>query len=187
MYNELLPSFVAFQLEKNISKSRGFFDFPKCYYAEYDEDLKDSTIIMEDLHERDCKMWDKFVPINYEHAKMVMESLGRFHAISFAMKAQRPEIFDKYKLLEDIMSNNKTSEGVEAYMLSCVDRAINSLSDMETTKKNKVLKLRSGFMQTMKELASPENAEPFAVVGHGDCWTNNFMFQYRVRTKYFYL
>ena len=76
MYNKVLPAFVEFQKEKNISEKDGFFDFPKCYFAEYDEELQDSVIIMEDLKERECKMWDKFIPINYEHAKMVMESLG---------------------------------------------------------------------------------------------------------------
>lgn len=171
---------MEFQEEKNISKSQGFFDFPKCYFAEYDEVLEDSVIIMEDLHELDCKMWDKFVPINFEHARMVMDSLGRFHAVSFAMKAQRPEIFEKYKMLVDIMTNQTDTEGFDAYMISCIDRAIATIPDSETSRNNKILRLKKGFKQTLKDLAQPDNAEPYAIIGHGDCWTNNFMFQYRV-------
>jgi hypothetical protein len=32
------------------------------------------------------------------------------------------------------------------------------------------------FFQTMVDLVTPK--EPLAVISHGDCWTNNFLFKY---------
>lgn len=179
MYTKVLPAFVAFQNEKHIRKANGFFNFPKCYFAEFDEELQDSVIIMEDLKESGYAMWSKFVPTNFEHARFVMESLGRLHAVSFAMKAQRPDIFDEFKELEDFMSDMQ-NDGFDQMMNVAMENAIAALPENTTNIKIRMQKLQSNFKQTMKELVKPELAEPFAVIGHGDCWINNFMFQYRV-------
>ncbi|CRK94159.1 CLUMA_CG007678, isoform A [Clunio marinus] len=178
MYNELLPEFVKFQEEKKISKSMGFFDFPKCYFADYSAERDQSIIIMEDLRENGYKLWDKFTPTNYEHARFLMDALGRFHAISFAMKAQKPEIFNRFKELHDHLTDKMTEPNVAQMMMQNVDRAAGTIDDLDIKKKNRVLKLKE-FTTFLGELTSPLKAEPYAVVSHGDCWSNNFMFLYR--------
>ena len=179
MYTKVLPAFVAFQDEKHIKKANGFFNFPKCYFAEFDDELQDSVIIMEDLHERGCKMWDKYKPANFEHARYVMEYLGRLHAVSFAMKAQRPDIFDEFKELEDFMSTIQ-NDGFDQMMNAAMENAIAGIPANTPNVRGKMLRLQAELKQVMMDLVRPEQAEPFAVIGHGDCWTNNFMFEYRV-------
>lgn len=183
MYNEVLPAFVAFQEEKGIKKSQGFFEFPLCYYAEYNEEKDDAVIIMEDLRESGYKMWDKFVPHNVEHTKLLFASLGRLHAISFAMKAQKPQVFEKYKALTDFMTEKFTDESFAGMMNGSVDRAASTIDESDVRRRNRVLRMKENFRQLMVETVSGPNAEPYAVVTHGDCWSNNFMYHYRVSER----
>ena len=182
MYTKVLPAFVAFQREKKIKEVDGFFNFPKCYFAEFDEVLQDSVVIMEDLKASGYAMWDKFAPTNFEHSRLVMEALGRLHAISFAMKDQRPNIFNEFKELNDFMVADMP-ETFRQMMDGYMDRAIANLPEHATVAKNKMLELKLELREISKWLVSGKNAEPFAIVGHGDCWSNNFMYKYRVSKR----
>lgn len=181
VYSDVLPAFVKFQEEKKINKSLGFFDFPKCFFAEYSEEKDDAIIIMEDLKENGYRMWNKFDPINYDHTKLVVAALGKLHAVSFAMKAQRPEIFAKYKELDDFMSKKLEEESFLGMLVMNVDRAAGTIDENDVKRRNRVLKLKENLKQIMLDAVNPELAEPYAIVTHGDCWSNNFMYQYNVR------
>lgn len=181
IYNHVLPEFVKFQEEKKIKMSNGFFNFPKCYYAECDLERDEAILIMEDLRESGFKMWDKFLPTNFEHSKLVAASLGRLHAISFAFKAQKPELFEKFKELDDFWSKSAEEESFIKMMKANLQRALSTLDESDLKRRNKISKLSENIGQLFKDLASPTLAEPFAVVTHGDSWSNNFMYQYKVK------
>lgn len=181
MYSELLPEFVKFQRENYLTL--GFYEFPKCYLAEYDIVNDDTVIIMEDLKSLGYKMIDKNVPINYEHAKLSMATIGRFHAISFALRDRNPAVFEKFQKLDDITSNLMDNEMMASFFQGCIDRAIGTLRDDEVKRRNKMLNLKENMKEIMRDLGNPAGAEPYAVVIHGDCWPNNFLFKYRVRVK----
>lgn len=187
IYNEILPEFVKFQEERKINKSNGFFNFPKCYHAEFDRERDEAILIMEDLREDGYKMWDKFLPATFEHSKLVAASLGRLHAISFAFKAQKPELFEKFKNLDDFWSKSAEEESFTKMMEANLQRAAGALDESDSKRRNKVLKLSKNVGQLFKDLTSPTLAEPFSVVSHGDCWSNNFMFQYKVNHFTFFL
>lgn len=172
MYNEVLPEFVKFQEERKINKSFGFFNFPKCYWADYDEEKNDSVIILEDLRLNGYKMWSKFNPVNYEHTKLLMEALGRLHGVSFAMKHQRPELYANYKELTDIMSDKMMNDNFEYMLCASIDRAIGTLDPNDTKKKARTAVLKQNLKTLLKDLTTGPGAEPYAIVTHGDCWVN---------------
>ena len=180
VYNVVLPEFVKFQEDYHITKSIGFFNFPKCYFAEFNTERDDSLIIMEDLRTTEHKMWDKFVPTNYEHTKLFVAALGRFHAVSFAMKQQRPEQFAKFKEMKDLMTEKITSDQMVMMMHASIDRAVGTLHDNEQQEKNKILNVKDNFATIIRELVDGDISEPYSIIGHGDCWSNNFMYKYQV-------
>lgn len=179
-YNEVFPALVKFQLEKNIEDSEGFFNFPKCYLAEFNVEKNDSIIIMEDLRESGHKLLIKHVPVDFEHTKLVVEALGRLHAVSFAIKAQQPELFDKFRSLKDFVFEKYDQAGFTPMMLESIEKAANTLDESDSENRSKVLILKNNYTQITEELIDPNLAEPYTVIGQGDCWTNNLMFQYKV-------
>ena len=181
VYNEFLPELVKFQKERHIKEADGFYNFPKCYFAEFNEEKDDSVIIMEDLRENGYKMWDKYSPVNLEHTKLIMLALGKLHALSFALKTQKPELFEKFKSMNDFMTDKMGDEKMAGMMSATVQRAVATIDEKDVKSRNRALRLLEDYSQMMRELTDPKRAEPFTIVGHGDCWSNNFMFQYKVR------
>lgn len=180
IYTTVLPALVNFQREMRVKPELGFFEFPKCFFAEYNQELDDAIIIMEDLKESGYKMWDKFKPTNFEHAKLIFSALGRLHAVSFAMKELQPESFEPFKAYGDALAPKMAEENFKMMLHSMIDRAIGTLDENDTRRRNRVLRLKEDLPTMMMEVTSGAKAEPFAVLGHGDCWSNNFMYQYKV-------
>lgn len=174
-YSILLQEFAKFQEECNIEPEKRFTHFPKCYFAEFNEEKDESVVIMEDLKERDFVMCNKAVPASFEHAKLVFASLGRFHALSYAFKAKKPERFETFKKMKDFLAEKLHMGGI-----SQIDRAAGTFDESETDSRRRVLKLKDDLKGTLIELCDSDGPEPFTVLGHGDCWSNNFMYKFQV-------
>lgn len=181
MYNIFLPQMVKFQREHKISQENGFLNFPKVYFAEYNEEEDDAIIIMEDLRDSGHRMWNKFKPIDYEHAKLMVTSLARLHGLSFAMKALKPEQFEKFKELDDLFSKMGDEKNFEQYVTQLLISGVNTIDPSDTKRRRRAEYLLKGFKELVIECVSTEAAEPYCVIGHGDCWFNNFLFNYNYR------
>lgn len=183
LYNVLLPELIAFQKEKRVNRSQGFFNIPKVYYADYDSELRDSIIVMEDLRETGHRMWDKYKPIDLEHSKLLMESLGRLHALSFAMKKKKPEFFEKLHNLKDIFVALIEDENMKGFLEQSMVRCCETLDPNDTKNRQKFMKIAQNMSETMASCVNIEASEPYAVLNHGDCWMNNFLYHYDRRGK----
>jgi aminoglycoside phosphotransferase (APT) family kinase protein len=179
VYNVLLPEYVKFQKDNRITKSQGFFNFPKIYHASYDEARDDSIIVMEDLRKSGHEMWSKFVPINYEHTKLLMTALGRLHAISFGLRVKKPELFEQFRKLHNHFSENFADNEMDQFLKSSMMQAMETLDPEDTKSRQKMTKLMENLKAATIDVASSEIAEPFSVISHGDCWTNNYLYHYK--------
>ncbi|XP_062551785.1 uncharacterized protein LOC134217043 isoform X2 [Armigeres subalbatus] len=108
-FREILPAFYKFQTVKDTSREKGagFYDMPKCYLAHCDTEKEEpeAAIILEYDENHEKWDWDKLKPIDLDHSKVLMEQLGQFHAILFAMKSQKPELFEKFTSEQDTASS----------------------------------------------------------------------------------
>lgn len=170
MYSTVIPKLIQFQREKGLTEENGFFGYPKCYLA------TDQLIIMSDLRTGGYEMWDRLQEIPFENVRLLMVALGRLHALSFAMRDQQPKEFDKFKrLTEDSMLKMAEKKAMQGIFESSFDLALQTLdadSDLAVMKL-----IREQWLQMWDECLSANVAEPFSVIGHGDCWNNNMMFR----------
>lgn len=165
MYNDVLPFLAKFQKSKGIKENEGFFNFPKCYFAGQNTELDDAVVIMEDLRDRGYSMADKFVSMDFPHAKLVMEGLGRLHALSFALKLQAPEELKKFMFKDVLTQMMHRTEFVQMFE-NYFDQAVLGLQPDETHLKEKLAKFKESFIDELNFLTSAEEAEPFAVLNH---------------------
>lgn len=90
-YIKVIPAFEKFQVAKSISKP--FTSTAKCYNTCLDEGFE--ALLFEDLRSNYYKLWNRRVAMDENHAKLVLKELGRWHALSFAIRDQAPEYFKK--------------------------------------------------------------------------------------------
>uniref|UniRef100_A0A4Y0BNV6 CHK domain-containing protein n=1 Tax=Anopheles funestus TaxID=62324 RepID=A0A4Y0BNV6_ANOFN len=181
-YMIILPLLLKFQREKGLPEGLPRFNnVPRCYYAKTALDKMESVIILEDLRLQAFRMWDKANPVNFEHARLLMITLGRLHALSFAMKDQQPEEFAKCREFTDPMTKMLALDPkntFEKMTASTCRRAIGTLEMHETFQREKLEQIQDRCVPEIVACVDAKAAEPYAVIGHGDCWSNNMMFQY---------
>uniref|UniRef100_A0A8D8FJY4 (northern house mosquito) hypothetical protein n=1 Tax=Culex pipiens TaxID=7175 RepID=A0A8D8FJY4_CULPI len=179
-YREVLPAFYEFQAEKGLGEEQqqpgeaGFYSAPRCYLAHCDTEKEESeaAIILEYDENYERWDWDKFEPINVEHSKLLMEQLGRLHAISFAMKEQKPEMFSKFHAKDVLVENND----LVTLMKESFDRALTTMRTRFAVDQDKIQRIKDVVFQQLTDCGNPDKAEPYCVVSHGDCWINNLIF-----------
>lgn len=177
---QLLPYFEEFQLGKGIDQN-GFNEFAKCYRS---LDIEpNECLLLEDLTTSGFKMIDRHnEKITADHVNLVMQTLGKFHAISFALQDQKPEKFKEIiSHLEEIFIYDGQEQLIEYFKVlqKIAMEAIPGIKDTDVAHKAEKI-FKENFFQIASNCVKGELAEPYAVVCHGDCWSNNSLFKYDI-------
>lgn len=180
-YDELYPMFKKFQEDKGIVvNNEGFYEVPECYKSLTDD--QNEGLFMEDVKVTKFLMFDRFQNVTFDHVRIVMETLGKYHAISLAMKDQKPELIAPYKDLQDILMQREGDVAMTTWFNMLKVQALDSLKGEENpdivARATKVIE--QDFFQLVKSCIDGKASEPYTVVAHGDCWNNNIMFRYEV-------
>lgn len=179
LYSTVLPAVFEFQRAKNVPESEGFFNVPKCYLTLFDADSEESAILMENLSNKGYRMGKKIEPVDLDHARLVMTSLGRWHGLSLALKDQKPELFERFKLPDVLLPAVKNSDQLVAMFAAALENAISLLGPDDEQERTKMEALRDDHIQMLEVCLDGTKAEPYAVLNHGDCWINNLLYGYK--------
>ncbi|EAT35122.1 AAEL012679-PA [Aedes aegypti] len=188
VYNEVLPEFERLQLARGLWRGDevGFWNFPRCYWASFDADQGESMLIMEDLVERDLELKDKYVLVDYDHVKVLMVALGKMNACSFALREQKPEVFERFKRLNDLLSIVMMTEQTKPLARRNCELAASIFIEEDADERrwrDRFLELKDCIWEKTETLMASQKAEPYGAFNHGDCWTNNVMFGYDKSTN----
>ncbi|XP_037052202.1 uncharacterized protein LOC119085815 [Bradysia coprophila] len=181
VYSRFLPMFEKFQNDRNISRSDGFFQYPKCYLAVANAADDHYVIVMENVKVSNYELWDKMKPVDFDTSSIFLQTLGRYHAISIALRDQKPELFKELLDLEDILTAMVELPNITNMMHGAMDKAIEHLTCED--EKNILRKLRDDYKQSIQNLFAPGAAGHLGVLLHGDCWNNNFCFKTDANNK----
>lgn len=131
------------------------------------EDMKASNFLM--LDRRNEKITD-------EHVRLVMQALGKYHAISYALKDQQPEKFNSIVSNVDEIFVRRGDKLMGEYIEFMAKNVTDSVADGEyANERDKLAKLYVRSSTDISADCVDGNNEPYAILCHGDCWTNKYL------------
>lgn len=93
-FYQILKNFEDLQLSKGIDISEnGFHEYANCYYSSNKEFSE--CFFLEDLRNSHFTMLNhRTEAVTFDHVALAMKTLGKFHALSFALRDQHPQRFN---------------------------------------------------------------------------------------------
>lgn len=178
---QVLPALRHFEESKGlIAEENGFVEYPKCLRTIDTE--PDESVLLEDLSARGFEIIDRYTQeVTFEHVRLIMQVLGKFHAISFALKDQQPEKFKELTLkLDDELFIRRDDTKLRDYFMMQIETIKKPISsDEDAPLLAKVTKLFEKHpMDICADCIDVENVGSCSVIAHGDAWQNNTMFKY---------
>lgn len=173
LYTRVFPALVDFQREKGLSEVERFSAFPKVYATYVNDEHETYALILEDMRPQKYILWPRHNPMPLNHAEMVLEKLAKLHGVSMALKDQRPLVFDEFKGLYDVAETQIERGNFGSVIESALEQAINVLENDEH--KTIMRKCKTDYRRILNECFAIDR---FGVINHGDCWINNYLFQY---------
>ncbi|XP_046745949.1 uncharacterized protein LOC124411107 [Diprion similis] len=174
-YSEIVPVFKKFLQAHH----KTLENVPKCYFStniEYKE-----AICMEDLQSEGFEMRDRIKQLDFAHAALTLRALGRFHAVSFALRDQKPEVFArKISHIKEAVFRPEVVEH-ESLLERCeiLGKMVTmALADEDPRYTKRFAEFRKNVTKDFAWPFEGSNAEPYTVLNHGDLWTNNLLFKY---------
>lgn len=173
-----MPALRQFELSKGEDRS-GFTEYPKCYRT-IDVDINE-CLIFEDLCVQGFTTIDRRTEeVTFDHLQLVMRSLGKLHAISFALKDQQPDKFNELASnLSEVFVRND-----DPHLRMCFTKqaelafeAVSGEGDAFLLAKVKKFYEREAI-DIGADCLNPELTGDATVIAHGDAWQNNTMFRY---------
>lgn len=175
VYEIVFPTFEKLQCA--IRTKNAFTSYPKLYGTS----LKNTKemLVMEDLKMRGYQMWNRLTPMDKDHISRVMEEYGRFHALSYLLRDQKPLEFKQVtQSLDDVLANLISTDWVVVYESACIKVAEMLELNGYSKASEKIEQMKDEVMDILTSYAKKD--DKYSVILHGDCWCNNIMFKYEV-------
>lgn len=169
IYSKILVAFE--ELQKNLIEKHKF-RYVKCYTTK----AENKAILLEDVTVDGFDVLsEKGHEMTIDQVCMVLKSLARFHALSFAMKEMDPEKFEE--LVESISGYSYFDPFMD-YINTVGEMTIELIKD--PVKRSRVEPHAMNLFEKFLKDRKCDRADPYNVVCHSDCWNNNLLFKYKV-------
>lgn len=111
--------------------------------------------------------------ITFEHILIVMKTLAKFHAVSFALKDQEPDKFAEITSnLEEVIFTRGKKNHFTDFINQAETLAVDCITEEDDIHLVKAL-LHLYETNQYDLIAELVESKPYSVVLHGDMWPNN--------------
>uniref|UniRef100_A0A182N5A7 CHK domain-containing protein n=1 Tax=Anopheles dirus TaxID=7168 RepID=A0A182N5A7_9DIPT len=174
-YNVVLKELYRFQDSRK--PKNPFRDINGCYVA-FTDGVND-FVAMEDLGQYGYKTASRAEGVGLEECQRCMRSLGRFHALSLAMKEQEPDRFHEiaHQHVEETYYSARLKYWYNNFLKVQIEIARDAMAhEYPGTALERTMEkfFDCDLYDRMVYLTTTRNQN--SVINHGDCWMPNFMF-----------
>ncbi|CAL4061384.1 unnamed protein product [Meganyctiphanes norvegica] len=149
----------------------------------YSDTFNSEFLIMNDLRLDNFKMVDRKLGLDLSHTIVALRELGRYHAAWKLLKGKTPEkeMLVRYPYLAIKSWQNfpdEMDDEVDGWFQGSVNNTVKLLKTV--TGYEKAIKWLETIKPDFKKvfIEQQNSSEQFAVLTHGDYWSNNMLFRY---------
>lgn len=163
-YSEIVPKMYSIKENTDIT--------PKSYSSPIPD-----VIVLEDLKETGYSMCDRFEQLDFDHCRMLMNTIATYHALSVAVAKENLDLVKNVGKEHIFVIGNKHPEydDVLRKCLIAFSKAIKNWKGLERFQYISEDKMDL-VINKYSEIFTPRKR--FNVLNHGDLWTNNILFKY---------
>lgn len=180
IYSQVKTAFENLQTKYKIDNVLSFM--PQCYYTLLEQ--KQQVLVFENLKAKGFELLDLNKSWPLEGTIKALEAYGKWHGLSFALKALQPTVFQA--LVIDKAKNVFNPVTWEKNFLKQVVLEYMKIQDgLIADKFDIALKLnfsKSDVSYAVTDMFFDKDCKEKCVVLHGDCWSNNYLLKFQVRT-----
>ncbi|XP_073819741.1 uncharacterized protein [Musca autumnalis] len=151
----------------------------------YRLNTKERHIVLEDLTRSGFKTLKRLDGLDMEHCRSVICKMAQWHAASAVCKELHPTLTTKRGIL-----NENAKELLNVLFNDSIKNILKAVRKLPHYMDyyEKLENLSCDFAEKLRVIYQADEEE-FNVLNHGDCWSNNIMFQYdevgRIQSTYF--
>lgn len=168
-------NFEEFQSIKKDAKYK-FTEMSTCLlnYMDGENDF----VIMENLTVLGYDTVPRQQAMDINLCRLIMQTLGRFHGLSFVIKDQSPALFEE---MANSLEETYYAIRLKSWFSDQIDRQIEIALDAVgkiyggTIIEEKAKKFLTDGIFYEKMCKMTHSTNRYSVLGHGDCWTPNFL------------
>lgn len=176
-YRTIVPTLRQFQKSQGVTKT---IDFVAEFYGgrtsinpqlQFD---KEAIILLENLKISGYEIGDRFVGLNYECTKLVLEDLAVLHAVPVALKLKQPSVFK-----DNVFPYLKNASFFTGLGPGPIKAMVNDAADL--LRQTEEFKVQAELLEEVFNRGEAYRInpvapkEPFATIAHSDFWVNNTM------------
>lgn len=174
-YNVIVKFFKEFQAVKKDAKYP-FNEIATCLSTHLDGE--NDFLVLENLNTYGYHTTSRQESMNIHVCRLIMRTLGRFHALSFVIRDQSPKMFEELtSVLEETYYAHRLRPWYNDFINVQIEVALDAVAKIyggtEIEERAKKFLSDGSLYEKMIKLTHTRNR--FSVIGHGDCWTPNFL------------
>ena len=141
-------------------------------------DGENDMLALENLNNYGYHTTSRQQAMNIDVCRLILRTLGRFHGLSFVMRDQSPKMFDE---LSSVLEENYYAHRLRPWYNDFINRQVEIALDAVSKiyggtiieERAKKFLCEGSIYDKMVKLTHTRNR--YSVIGHGDCWTPNFL------------
>ncbi|KAH8307817.1 hypothetical protein KR059_000322 [Drosophila kikkawai] len=172
MYEVHIPQFVKLYKEAGLDVELA----PRCLHVESTAEL--ITLVFEDLSRQNFKNADRLKGFDMAHMRRVLQKLAEFHAASALVREINGPFDQMYSMS---MYNEQSRDLFEKLGEMRQVQFLKAMGEWGMENADKYIAKMWKPLEVFEEALQINQVDEseFNVLNHGDCWSNNIMFNYK--------